>query len=59
MHYINGLYLRSSIVTMETGRWNATALYRYPLLFDILYLMYLLTANMLTPGGSSTIHIYT
>jgi hypothetical protein len=38
---------------------------RYDMLYDMVYdmilydMIYLLTANVLTPGGSSTVHIYT
>jgi hypothetical protein len=47
--------------TFPTGRQDKTRRRRYDKNseYDILILIYLLTAIGLTPGGSSTVHIYT
>jgi len=31
----------------------------YDMIYDTIYMIYLLTTIGLTPGGSSTVHIYT
>ena len=39
---------------------NTSIMIRYDVIYDIFYdIIYLLTAIGLTPGGSSTVHIYT